>query len=1028
MPFTPDELEELRRRSVKEEDVFVAPGAPGGRSTILQILVPTASPATILPPQLPLGLKDRDRILSMTPRVDAQWGAANGIAITKVAALAWETKGSVELRSRRAQELLLHADSVNGPGGWVSFVSKQLRDFNNTNNGCHFEIVRQKQAYGSKVLGIAHLSSMRCYRTGDPEYPIVYRDRLGREHLLRWWEVVSIADLPDPDEMLFGAGLCAAERAYQQIIKLAALERFVYEKVSASRPLAIHIVNGLQTEDLEAALRSAHDQRNEKGLTTYMGAVVMTTLKPDAAPALVTIPLAELPNGFNSVEERDRADLIYANSLGLDPQDLKPISNQQLGAGGQSVVLHEKAKGRGLVAYRQSLVHHINELVLDEKTKFLFTEHDYDDMKKQIDISKGRAEVAGTRVTYQITTAEEERQLLVDQDELPKSFIEYDTTAGETVSDTDKPEVEEVALAPEDYVVEDKSIRYGERRDAQMKRLRGMYTEKAYTGDTVPFNPFRPFTVVRAPDITFKHGRHDQSTHGRNRGRKGGGGGASEPQSESQESPKLQAARAKLAKLKEDLAAARAIGDLDTVRRLENGRGSVYSRVKQLEKAEKEAASGVKPVLPKPDPTPPPAAGVVAPVAKPISTPVVPQKPAPEVTAPTPPPGPAVGGMVQTPLQKQYGRVPVPPEADRPNLKPAQVAKNEQTYANNLKYLAQNAEHIKRAEQDIMDPKNQSPGDKAYFKSQLAGLKQSRRKLEAAIENHEKYGVPTVPKGGFGTTLHKPKLRTDVPDAATALNHIRGTSVVGSSPGLAHVEGKVKAAQQKFAEIAAKDPKGKTTAYHVAMSQVAVAKKELADSISSAQAANGMTVQAMVAHRAPAKIKVTYPNGKPPADIQAKIDKELDFVKRVIGEGTGLDGKTLRIYYNNHPGRASGGGAGIHIYSNARNGVVVHETMHWFEDHAHGGGARARKFLNDRTKGEPEVRLNKLKPMSNYADDEVTKPDKFVDPYVGRIYKGGGTEVTSMGLDALYVNAKHFADSDPDHFTYIWENVVQATY
>lgn len=975
MPFTQEQLEELRARSVKEDDVYTAPGVAGAKATVLQILVPTASPSTILPPVLPAGLKERDRVLAMTPRVDAQWGAANGIAITKIAALAWEAKGSVELRSKRAQELLLHADSVNGPGGWVTFISKQLRDFLCTNNGCHFEIIRQKAAYGSRVVGIAHLSSLRCYRTGDPEYPIVYRDRLGREHLLRWWEVVSMADLPDPDEMLFGAGLCAAERAYSQIIKLAAIERFVYEKVSATRPLAIHIVNGLQTDELNDALQSAHLQREQKGLSTYMGAVIMSTLKPDSPPAVVTIPLAELPNGFNAIEERDRADLLYANAIGLDPQELKPISNQQLGAGGQSQILHQKAKGRGLVAYRQNLVHNLNEMVLDAKTKFLFTEHDYDDQKQAADISSARANVAMLRIGAQITSPEEERQLMVDQDELPKTFLEYDETSTETTSDTDKPEADEneqvgmgigQELDENDYVTTLTA--------KTMQKLRGSNTIalKSFCGP--PANPFRPWTVVRAPDITFKHGRHDQSTHGRKRGSRSGGGTAGE--AGGGENPKLVAARAKLAKLKEDLAIARKNGDTDTVRRLENGRGSLYSRVKKLEQAEKGTTTV----------TPPKTTTTVAP--KPAPVPVKIEPPAPPVAA---------GAKVSGPKAEKAARV----------------------HAANLKALDSTRKQIEEAKADLDKP-GQDAKTKAYNKSRLQSLKNTERALQTSIDNYNMYGSQSSPK----TDPFKPKKRTDVPTADEALAKMKAAGAA-----VADVENhpKLVAAKQKMAEIAAKDPKGKTTAYHMAMSEVAVTRHGLIAEAKANTGANAVTFDSLLANRTPAAIKRGI-RGDPPPTVKAQINKELDWVNKVVGQGTSLDGKTVFVEYHNEPGRAHAKQGVLHIYSNTKEGVVAHEAMHWVEYKSSDVLKRSQQYLDDRTKGEKPKTLKSLNPYSNYPPHEIAKPDKFRDAYVGRIYDFPATEITSMGIQYMFQGASHFANADPDHFRHVWESVIEAQY
>lgn len=95
----------------------------------------------------------------------------------------------------------------------------------------------------------------------------------------------------------------------------------------------------------------------------------------------VLVTLAELPDRFNRKEETDLAILTYANSIGLDVQDLQPLTGQQLGAGAQSQVLDEKSKGKGLAAWRQGFMHELNEAVLDERTTFAFIENDYRDQE-----------------------------------------------------------------------------------------------------------------------------------------------------------------------------------------------------------------------------------------------------------------------------------------------------------------------------------------------------------------------------------------------------------------------------------------------------------------------------------------------------------------------------------------------------------------------------------------------------------------------------------------------------------------------
>jgi hypothetical protein len=126
---------------------------------------------------------------------------------------------------------------------WTTFLYQHLRDFLTTDNGAFIEIVRATRAAGSRIIGLMHLDSLRCQRTGDPDIPVIYTDRKGREHEMKYHQVMLFADMPDPGATYFGVGYCAASRAYKSIYRMSAIERYGSEKVSGRRPLAIHFVN-----------------------------------------------------------------------------------------------------------------------------------------------------------------------------------------------------------------------------------------------------------------------------------------------------------------------------------------------------------------------------------------------------------------------------------------------------------------------------------------------------------------------------------------------------------------------------------------------------------------------------------------------------------------------------------------------------------------------------------------------------------------------------------------------------------------
>ena len=56
------------------------------------------------------------------------------------------------------------------------------------------------------AVGVEHLDSMYCYRTGLAEWPILYEDRKGRTHLLHESRVIMQVNAPSTDQNMYGVG------------------------------------------------------------------------------------------------------------------------------------------------------------------------------------------------------------------------------------------------------------------------------------------------------------------------------------------------------------------------------------------------------------------------------------------------------------------------------------------------------------------------------------------------------------------------------------------------------------------------------------------------------------------------------------------------------------------------------------------------------------------------------------------------------------------------------------------------------
>src|SRR5882724_3924651 len=223
MPVASDVL----KRSVTKLDRIPGQTVPGVSGLTFLSSFNPMSPVKLLPELPAYWTISRDLVLTRTVLAESNWSNAVRIAISKMASALIELDGPPRNKDR-FQELYLTA---NLGRGYVNWIAQHGRDYLNTDNGTHDEIVRATSGAGSKITGIVHLDSRRCTRTGDPQCPIVYRDKMGFEHAMRDYQVLSLAAYPDPADTYNGVGLCAASSAYHTIRRMALIENYLSEKI-----------------------------------------------------------------------------------------------------------------------------------------------------------------------------------------------------------------------------------------------------------------------------------------------------------------------------------------------------------------------------------------------------------------------------------------------------------------------------------------------------------------------------------------------------------------------------------------------------------------------------------------------------------------------------------------------------------------------------------------------------------------------------------------------------------------------------
>lgn len=156
-------------------------------------------------------------------------------------------------------------------------------------------------------------------------------------------------------------------------------------------------------------------------------------------------------------------------------------------------------------------------------------------------------------------------------------------------------------------------------------------------------------------------------------------------------------------------------------------------------------------------------------------------------------------------------------------------------------------------------------------------------------------------------------------------------------------------------------------------------------------------------------------SSKPRSILQAAQDLLQQLLDSKV-----LSPETYRYAYAPN-GRAYHDGTAKEIAFRDDVPVLLHEIAHGIEAINAKAGKAALAFLTSRTRGEKAERLSALT-NKGYDPAEVAKPDKFLDPYVGKIYPHGATEVSSMAIEmsvSTGFKVQRLLERDPELFYFV---------
>lgn len=333
------------------------------------------NPQDILPSW---GLRTADLALREFSYAEHNWMGIGAITnlIKRYVATPWELKGETD-DTEHFTSVLQNAEFSEGYG---TFITKVLWDYFTQDFGAVIEVIgagEPDQPLKGKVLGLAHLDSLRCVATGNLEYPLVYwSQRTGKMHKLHKTRIVRVVDMPSPVERAYNNGFCALRRMISIVNAQILLAKHQNESLSDMPPTGFLALSNVKPGAWQQVMRQYEAGRKADGQQVYRNIVQLESQNPTEKVSAEFTRFSMLPEGF---EYRDFVEIhvnAIALALGEDPQDIWPLSGSNLGTGAQSEVLHAKGKGKAFGHLMRLFERVWNIAVLPEAIEFT---HKYND-------------------------------------------------------------------------------------------------------------------------------------------------------------------------------------------------------------------------------------------------------------------------------------------------------------------------------------------------------------------------------------------------------------------------------------------------------------------------------------------------------------------------------------------------------------------------------------------------------------------------------------------------------------------------
>lgn len=403
---------------------------------------------------------------------DYNWmvqGAFSGI-MKKIGSTPWEIKGPSNLPAA-AEKVLKQAAAIMGfnlggeqrtdieyyqellrqadfGSGWGQFCEQGV-DFLRQDRGWIWEAIypgNPNVKPDGPLMGIAHLDSLKCRPTGDPDFPMLYFDKGGKQHLLHNARVRQLVDMLDGDERRPGYGLSALSRVISIANREVLAGRYVEARLDDKPPPGFMRMQGITPLQRVQAFAEYKKEQNFDERPEWGRIIFFHGVDKDTPVEIESVPFSVAPEQFDFKTYTEIDVHSFALAIGVDVQELWELTTGNLGSEGQSEILHQKSRGKTIGALMTSIERSVNDL-LPPDYEFTFKYRDAQEDQQN-------AQIASTWITAvnsaQSLSADEKRRILANTVEQIQEAI--------TDENGQVRRADDLGVQPQEQVADDTSV------------------------------------------------------------------------------------------------------------------------------------------------------------------------------------------------------------------------------------------------------------------------------------------------------------------------------------------------------------------------------------------------------------------------------------------------------------------------------------------------------------------------------------------------------------------------------------------